>query len=631
MSTPEILIADARSYAGEAAANAQRALDAASARIDMLGYIIPAPPEANVGELPGPEPLPQKPNLADRALDLPPAPQAAPVFQDIGALETGDTPRLTATPPNLMQPMRPAQVPAFTGVLPQINTDAQFPEPPPQLSNPHLPEPDIPDRAVPVKPDVVLPQFNGVVPKLTAEAPTDLPGQMAALYRDATPGMIAVLDGEVDRLIRTYNPRFHDQMARLEAQLERYLGGGTGFAPSVEDALYERARDKGAAEYLRTERAAWAGAAARGFTMPDAAALGASLLARQGLADNLARQATDIVVKQAEIEQANLQFAVQQSSNLRTTMFQAALSYHGNLIQINGQALDYAKSVLASIVQTYELQLKAYNALLEGLRAEVAVYEAQMKGALALIDIYKAEIDALQAMTQVDVARIGVLRARVDVLQALADVYRTRVSAVVSKADLEKLKLERFGLQVTAHRALVEANNAEWGGYKAALEGNNSLVSLYTGQVSAFGTEMTGWRTAVEAKAKVIETRALANKALLEQHDSALRAYETVVRTRGDVARTQIDMDKTKLSAWSSEVQAKLGYANANAEIYRARASVAVHNASARMQAQDLHQRSLQSMQSAVASLANTNADVYGRMANAALSGMNSVVSKQNE
>ena len=212
--------------------------------------------------------------------------------------------------------------------------------------------------------------------------------------------------------------------------------------------------------------------------------------------------------------------------------------------------------------------------------------------------------------------------------QALANVYKTRIDAVVSKAELEKLKLEKFGMQVNVYRAQIDANNAEWGGYKAALDGNGSLVNLYTGQVQAFGVEMSGFRTEVDAKAKVIETRAAANKALLEQHDSALRTYETVVKTRGEVARMQIEVDKTKLSAWSAEVQARLGYATANADVYRTRANVAIHNANSRMQAQDLQQKSMLSFQTAVVNLANTNADVYGRMANAALSGMNSVVSK---
>lgn len=628
MATPEQLISDARNYASSVLVDAQRALNEANARIGAIGFIDPNPDEVDVGDIGGPEAAPPMPSISERSLGLPAEPAAPPEFQDISELEAGAAPKLDAKMPTLFVPNRPGAVPSFTGRLPVINTDVEFPEPPPQLLNPNLPDPDIPDRPAPVKPDIVVPQFNGKVPEFTAKAPTDLPQQLEDIYNRMSPGMVAYLEDHVDRLIRTYNPRFHEQMASIEAQLARYLDGGTGFQPAVEDAIYERGRDKVTAEYLRTERAAWAGAAARGFTIPDAVALGSTLLARQGVADNMARQSTDIVIKQAEIEQANLQFAVTQSANIRQWIFQGALSYHQNLIQINGQALDYAKAVVGMVVEAYNIQVEAYKAMLEGLRAEVAVYETLMKGVLALIEIYKAEIDALQALTQVDVAKINVLRARVDVLQALASVYKTRVEAVVEKASLEKLKIEKFGMEVTAYRAQVDANVAEWGGYKAQWDGNNAMVGVYTAQVQAHGANMNGFRTEIEAKARTIEAQVSANKGKADQHDAALRTYETVVRTRGDVARTQIEMDKTKLSAWSAEVQAKLGYANANADVYRTRANTAIHNAKSRMDAQVLLQKSMESLQANIAQLANTAAKVHGDIANAALSGMNSVVSK---
>ena len=47
----------------------------------------------------------------------------------------------------------------------------------------------------------------------------------------------------------------------------------------------------------------------------------------------------DIAVKQAEIEQANLQFAVTQSMNLRQVALQATQAWAGNLLQINGHPL----------------------------------------------------------------------------------------------------------------------------------------------------------------------------------------------------------------------------------------------------------------------------------------------------
>ena len=65
MTTPEQLIADARGYASEVAGNAQRALSEAQARIGAVGYIIPNPEEVDVGDIQGPDGLPDAPGVAD--------------------------------------------------------------------------------------------------------------------------------------------------------------------------------------------------------------------------------------------------------------------------------------------------------------------------------------------------------------------------------------------------------------------------------------------------------------------------------------------------------------------------------------------------------------------------------------
>ena len=46
-------------------------------------------------------------------------------------------------------------------------------------------------------------------------------------------------------------------------------------------------------------------------------------------------------------------------------MLSAALCYHSNLVQINGQALDYGKAVVAAIVEVYNLQVRAFGARLD--------------------------------------------------------------------------------------------------------------------------------------------------------------------------------------------------------------------------------------------------------------------------
>lgn len=630
MASVDAYIDAAKGYASQALTDAQRALDSATTLVSTVGYLSP-----NV-ELPpldgtlNPPDLLDVPALNDTSIDLPTAPGDAPDFQDIDSVDTSGAPALDAQAPSVVLPVAPASIEPFNGSLPAINTNIEFPEPPDQLINPLIPDPVIADRAEPVKPNVILPVFDAAQPESPAQAPTDLPGQMERAYRGASPSMVAAMEGQVDAMLTKYNPRYQPALAAIEAQLQRYLDGGTGFNPAVENAIYERSRDKMGAEYRRVRDTAWSEAASRGFTLPGGALMSAVLQARQGAADNLARASTEIVIKQAEIEQANLQFAVTTSASLRTTMLNAALNYHGNLIQINGQALDFAKTTVGLVVETYNTALKAYAAQLDGWKAEAAVYETRLKAAMAGIELYKAEIDALQAMVQVDVARVNVYRARLEALNSLASVYRSRIDAVVAKASMEKLKLELFQSQVQAYTARVQAKNSEWQGYSAALGGEEAKARIFGTQVQAYTAEVGGWQAKIQAQTEAVRAAALTNESRSRQYESTVRAYSAVVTAKGEVARTRLENERQKIIAFQAKTQAAVSYATLAQTYYKTKADVQVSYADMNLRAQLGQITSMNNFQGTIANLANQSASIYAQLAGTAMSGMNSLVVKED-
>lgn len=631
MATVDGYIDSARNFADGAYQGAKEALDRATRLVSSIGYLQPdvtlepidlqlAPPEAFT--LPG---------LGGAEFTPPPAPGAAPSYQDVGGIDTSGAPTLSAAPPTLTLPSAPAAIGAFTDTAPLINTSIEFPEPPDQLINPLVADPVLGDHVLPVKPDVVLPVFDASRPVLDADAPDDLPGQMQRAYRDVNPAMVSAMEGQVDAMIAKFSPRFHTAMESVEQQLARYLQGGTGFNPAVENAIYERNRDKVGAEYRRVRDTAWGEAADRGFTLPGGALMSAVLQARQGAADNLARASTEIAIKQAELEQANLQFAVTTSANLRTTMLNAALSYHSNLIQINGQALEFSKTAVGLVVETYNTAIKAYAAALDGYRADAAVYETRLKAAMAGIELYKAEIDALQAMVEVDTARVNVYRARLDALNSLASVYRSRIDAVAAKANMQKLKLELFQSQVQAYGAQVQAKNSEWQGYSAALSGEEAKARIFGTQVQAYTAEVGGWQAKIQAQAEAARASALTNQARAQQYEADVRAYSAVVGARGELARTQLENERQRVLAFQASTQAAVSYATMAQTYYKTRADVQISYADVKLRAQLGQLSSMNNFQGVVANLANQSAGVYAQLAGTAMSGMNALVVKESD
>jgi len=628
MATVETLINNAQTYVSsvqELADDAigQMRLDVANVgftAISFSGISLPEEPEV-------PDVL-QAPDLSPISLELPAEPTDRLVFQDISQIEPGTEPTFSATAPTITIPSAPAQLAEFTGTAPEIVTSYTFPDPPAALDDPIPLEPTLVDREAPTAPTLALPSLEAVLPTNDTQAPTDIADTFIASFRDISPQFTAAVEGQVDAMVAKYNPQFHTQMAAIEAQLTRYLAGGTGLDPTVENAIYERSRSKTDAEARRVAETAWAQTAARGFTIPGGAVTAALRRNRQAQADTNAAASREIVVMQAEMEQKNLQFAVTTSIGLRQAILSAALNYHQNLISINGQALEYARAIVSNMVEVYNIQVRAYGVRLDAYRAEVGAYEARLKATMAAVDLYRAEIDAQQALVAMDRARVDLYRSRIDTLNTLANVYKSRIDAVIEQASLEKLKLDLFRTKVETYVAQTQSKRAEFDAYTAALSGQEQRVRLFAAQVDAYQAQLTGYKTKIEAQSEVVRAQAVTNDARAKQFSAVLDGYRTIATVRGDKARTELDVQRAALQAFDSQTRANIANAEVGATIYRAKAQVAIENANLTVNTLIKNADLNLERSKSVAQIGVASAEVYKGLAGAALSGMNTLVAQ---
>lgn len=626
--TVSALLTDARNYAGTLVASANTAMNAAANSVAAVGYSIPNYQPAT---LPGAPPSTidtTLPTLTDITLELPVEPTNALVFQDISPFDAGVAPGFSAVSPTIALPTSPSQVAEFMQAAPSLNTSIAFPDPPSALVNPLIEAPVLTSRPDPTKPQTLIPAFTSVAPVDNTLAPQGIDQTFANAYANAAPSTVSMLEGYVDAMLAKRNPRYAEQMAAIENQLATYMAGGTGLNPSVENAIYERARLKNDAESRRVRDSALADAAARGFTIPGGALLSAIQQARQAGADNNAKASSEIVVMQAEMEQKNLQFAVTTSAGLRTALLSATLSYHQNLVSINGQALDYAKSLLSSIIEVYNTAVKAFTVKLDAYKADAIVYETKLKSAMAGIELYRIEVAALEAMANVDKSKVDIYRARIESLTSLSNVYRAQIEAVQGRVGLEKLKLEVFQAQVQAYSTQVQAKSAEWQGYTAAINGQNAKAQIFSTQVQAYSSQVSAYKSTIEAKSEVVRATVAANQARATQYQALMTGYQTVVQARGEKARTQIQAQGQVILAYQAKIQAAVGNAQVQQSYYKAISDVAVNNAKGNLDAQLGEIASKRAFSETIARLGTANATVYGNLASSAMAGMNSLAAE---
>ncbi len=631
MATVDALIADARSFAASSNDAAIGLINDAQSAITSVisgpfvssGPTIPGAPSVSIDE--------DVPEFQAPTVVLGTAPEEPTDYISLGDIDFGDEPTDSLVAPTFTEPTKPAALRNFSLAPPDVDMTWDFPDLPAELENINIPVPELADHVAPEKPLVQIPVFEALAPTDDITPPDDYVEQFEAAYANIAPSMRAALDAHMDGILARYNPRYHEQLAALEAKLETYLEGGTALTPAVENQIAERAKGKVNAEYQRVHKTIYGDAAKRGLMIPDGAAFAALQEARQMGANNIAAAATEIAVKQAELEQQNMQFAITTTADLRKAVMNMAVSYHGSLVGLNGQALDYAKSVLNAMIEVYNSLVKAFTVKLELYKTEAQVYEIKVRGALAVIEIYKAEIQALEAMIRVDLAKVDLYKSRIESLKLLADVYKTQVDAVVSQASLEKMKIDLFAAQVQAFGVEAQAKNAEWGGYTAAIGGQEAQLRAYGERVRAFVAEFDAYKTRIQAKSVQLEAITSHNRNLVAQYLATVQAYSAQVDAGAKVASIQVEHNRAQLLAFQARMNAQEAVARTETEFWKTRANLVIEEFKAIIMAAVETARISTQQARGVAETAVAGAKVYEGLAGAALSGMNTLVSKSDE
>lgn len=623
----EDIINEARDYAATSLAEALPLVQAAQTAISSWGTFgvfggPTVPPLENI------EIDAEIPELEVPELDVPDAPEAPGDYAPLPALDVGTAPDIDAIAPTFLEPERPANLRDFAVSAPSITTEFAFPEPPEQLQDINFLPPELADRAEPEEPELQIPVFEATDPGSAPTAPTNLRATLATAYETAAPAMRTALGTELDDFLARINPQFHTQMAALEAKLTRYLEGGTALDPTIENAIFERGRGKVTAEFRRAIDTAADAAAGRGMTIPDGAMNSAIRQLRQGAGDANARAAVDIAVKQAELEQQNTQFAITTSATLRQAVLSAALSYHGNLVTLNGQALTYAQALLTAVIETYNLEVRAFTARLELYRAQAQVYETRMRAVQALVDMYRARVEALRALTDVDLARVKVYEARLQSLQVLASVYRTQVETVVQRASLEKLKIDLFGAQVQQYEAESRGKSAEWQAYSAAIGGQEARIRAFEAEIRAQGERVRAFGITVDAKRAQIQTVTDYNRGLTDRYVAEVQGFRALVDAQGSINSSLLDLQRVQLAAVAARLGAQETQARVNLEYHRANASTTLEVFKTQTLTLLENAKLNLAQIKATADVALAGAGVYKGLAEAALSGINTLVSE---
>ncbi len=324
----------------------------------------------------------------------------------------------------------------------------------------------------------------------------------------------------------------------LKASLNARIHGGTGLKPAVEQALWDRARDRETQAALAREQEVARSAEALGFPLPSGAMAGQLADARREYHDKLSSLSRDIAIKQADLEQANLQQSTTLALQLETALLEDAYKFEA-------LALEAAKAVADNAIAAHNASVEHFKALLAGYQAYASAYQTVIQAELNKVEVFKALLSAEQVKADINKSLVERYKAEIDGSMAVVQIYQARVGAAKTLVELEGTRIQAGAEQVKAFIATVNAET--------------SKAELYKATVSAEGTK-------VEAFGAL--TRAYASKVGAQ----AERARVEVAKLGAKVQAKSLEWDgwKALLSAESARVEAAARNSSVIVDGYRA-------------------------------------------------------------
>lgn len=423
----------------------------------------------------------------------------------------GDFPVFDVDIPTLSYAAKPADLGAVEPDIDvSITTDFTYP----QETNPTLPE-------VPTLEEYNIPSLESYL------KPIDLlrNEHLISAY-SATSPTISIQWNE--------DPYSSATLTEITSTLLEWLQGGTGLSPVIEQAIWDRARNREDQVTKKGEQKLLVEYAQQGFTRPQGAHLAALDFFIQEAQNKIADLSREIAIKQADLEQQNIKFAIEKVIALE----QLTLSNHNSMMQ---RAHEVAVTTQKLAIDLFNAEISRVQASAQLATAAVANYESRLKGSLATLERYKGELEGQKLISDLNNALIRDYTARVDAAKTTAEIYKIKVDAIVSKIQGETIKLQQVSNKVQNYAAVVAAKNAEYQGYSAQIEAENSKISAYGREIEAFNNRLQSYATyndVAQSQSSVYIEQAKTNVA---SYQAAIEKYKAKIAATIDSYRMTME------------------------------------------------------------------------------------------
>lgn len=358
------------------------------------------------------------------------------------------------------------------------------------------------------------------------------------------------------------------------------FNNGTGLPDAIRVRLFARASEQVEKDALQARQQARKDRAALGYSSPPGALFLDLRRIEQRRIDDKSKLNRDQYIDDHQKELEEIRYYAAQGIALEGILVEE----HARYLQ---RELESARYVLDAAIAIFGVQRDLYN--LRAQRAEInaRVMEAQIRAELAKLEKSRIEVEIQQLQAQVQRTEIEAYRALADAVRLKIDRYLAYIEGVKVRQANEESKIRVFEGRVRAYAEGVRAQSEAVGAWADGVRGEVSKLGVIETQARAFGAEMDGWRTGVQAKIEEkrlnfeaanleVERVKLVLQAALAKLDSQTRqleqeyrAHNTEYDVRARVIASQTDLVRSEALEHQTEYQARSAVASYRADAVR--------------------------------------------------------------
>lgn len=402
-------------------------------------------------------------------------------------------------------------------------------------------------------------------------------------------------------------------LSSLKTLINTRLAGGTGLPAAVEQAIWDRLRDRETQIAQANEDEVMRQGEALGYQLPPGALSAQLRTAQQAYYDKLSTASRDIGIKQAELEQTNLKDSIAAGMQLEGQL----IDYSFKLEQLTFES---AKQYAENAIQVHNAAVEQYKALLEGYQTYASIYKTIIDSQLALVEVYKAELQGEQVKAEINTALVQQYKAQIEASMAQVEIYRAQVGGAQALIEIERTKIQAAAESVKAYTATIGAEVAKVEAYKTTIQAESAKVENYRISASAYATKAGIQATKANAEISRYSALLQAKSAEWEGFKAKVGAEAERIRALGLQSSSQLDAYKAGAASITAQAEQQASVWRANIAQYEA-------GINATLQTAKINNEAYIMTNNARLDAAKTGAQIYAQLSASAYSMMNASAS----